>query len=120
MRWHHGGIEVTSLKDSVEFYREVFQFEVQSCLRLREEKIVFMSRGPVTIELIENPEIQAGPSSLHFAWEVEDLSWWTDHLEDLGLQPVEGPYCLDSGRTVIFYKGPDGEVFELVSRCLGN
>lgn len=115
MKWHHAGIEVTCLEKSVAFYEEYFQFEVQSCLMLGEEKIIFMSRGPVVVELIESPESQARSSSLHFAWEVEDLSWWIERSENCGLQPIEGPYYLDSGMTVIFYKGPDGEVIELVS-----
>jgi lactoylglutathione lyase len=116
MKWHHAGVEVSSLSGSAAFYEEVLQFEVRQLLTLGEERIVFMSRGPVTIELIESPEDYAGPSSLHFAWEVEDLSWWMDRFEKYGVSPFEGPYRLDSGMTVIFYKGPDGEVIELVSQ----
>jgi lactoylglutathione lyase len=115
MKWHHAGIEVSSLENSAAFYEKAFQFEVQHCLSLGDEKIVFMGRGPVIIELIENPDGCAGPASLHLAWEVEKLSWWMDRLEKYGLNPIEGPYHIDSGMTVIFYKGPDGELIELVS-----
>ncbi|WP_421382270.1 VOC family protein [Bacillus salacetis] len=115
MKWHHGGIEVSSLERSAAFYEEVFQFEVQQSLMLGEEKIVFMRRGPVTIELIETTEDYSAPSSLHLAWEVEDLSWWMQRMESYGLDILEGPYRLDDGMTVIFYKGPDGEMIELVS-----
>jgi lactoylglutathione lyase len=118
MRWHHTGIEVENLEASAAFYKEVFLFEAQSCLKLGEERIMFMDNGEVTIELIQGKG-DSVPSSLHFAWEVEDLSGWVERLDKYGMKPVEGPYSLDSGLTVIFYKGPDGEVIELVSRQRG-
>jgi lactoylglutathione lyase len=116
MKWHHGGIEVRSLETSSAFYENLFRFEVQECLVLDDEKIIFLNHGKVTLELIKGEENQLGPSDLHFAWEVEDLSGWREHLEESGLNPVDGPYHVDGGMTVIFYKGPDGEVIELVSR----
>ncbi|WP_456272970.1 VOC family protein [Bacillus sp. AK031] len=115
MKWHHAGIETGNLEVSAAFYKEVFLFEAQSCFKLGEERIIFMKRGEVTIELIQS-EGDSVPSSLHFAWEVDDLSAWVERLEEYGMKPVEGPYSLDSGLTVIFYKGADGEVIELVSR----
>ncbi|MGM0843428.1 MAG: VOC family protein [Bacillota bacterium] len=119
MKWHHGGIEVESLERSIAFYEKCFQFKVSSCLKLEEEKIVFLSRDSIVIELIENKGQSRVSSNLHFAWGVEDLSYWIEHLKECGLKPMEGPYNLDSGWTVIFYKGPDGEVIELVSQRIG-
>ncbi|MGD7022972.1 VOC family protein [Rossellomorea vietnamensis] len=119
MNWHHAGIEVENLERSAAFYEKVFGFKARSCLKLEEEKIIFMACGSIVIELIGNSEQITASSNLHLAWEVEDLSYWMDHIEECGLKPLEGPYSLDSGLTVIFYKGPDGEVIELVSQRTG-
>ncbi|RIW29089.1 VOC family protein [Bacillus salacetis] len=116
MKWHHGGIEVSSLKKSCGFYEEIFQFTVKECLILEDEKIIFMKRGSIILELVETGEESTGSSNMHFAWEVEDLPLWREHLGKFGLHPSEGPYHLDSGATVIFYEGPDGEMIELLSR----
>lgn len=119
MKWHHAGIEVENLERSAAFYEKIFGFKAGSCLKLGEEKIVFLACGSIVIELIENSEQTTGFSNLHLAWEVEDISYWMGHIEECGLKPLEGPYSLDSGETVIFYKGPDGEVIELVSKRTG-
>ncbi|TYS17981.1 VOC family protein [Rossellomorea vietnamensis] len=118
MNWHHAGIEVENLERSSAFYEKIFGFKAGTCLKLGKEKIVFLACGSIVIELIENSEQNTG-SNLHLAWEVGDLFYWMDHLEECGLKPLEGPYSLDSGSTVIFYKGPDGEVIELVSQRTG-
>ncbi|MGF2618334.1 VOC family protein [Rossellomorea vietnamensis] len=119
MKWHHAGIEVERLERSTAFYEKIFGFKEESCLKMGEEKIVFLTCGPIVIELIENREQTTGSSNLHFAWEVGDLAYWMSRLENWGLKPEEGPYRLDSGWDVIFYKGPDGEVIELVSKRTG-
>ncbi len=114
MRLHHIGIEVHNLESIVSYY-ESLHFQVETCLRLPEEKIVFMTRGQTRIELIQTiPASQSG--EIHLAWQVECLGDWigkNQNNNDYHL--LEGPIVLDNGwKTAFFQKIEHSEIIELV------
>lgn len=116
MRWHHGGIEVGNLADSIQFYQYMFDFKIEELIKLNEEKIAFLTNEEVRIELIEAEDIQTQHNSVHLAWQVDDVESLMKRLREKGLPPSEGPYKLKNGWVVVFYEGLDGEVLELVQQ----
>ncbi|MFC5605155.1 VOC family protein [Sporosarcina koreensis] len=114
MRWHHGGIEVGNLDESIRFYESMFEFAIEQFLTLNGEKIAFLKNEDVRIELIESKDIAAPSNSVHLAWQVDDIEGWMKRLREKGLLPSEGPYNLKNGLVAVFYEGLDGEVIELV------
>ncbi|MCG7343743.1 VOC family protein [Sporosarcina sp. ACRSL] len=117
MRWHHGGIEVGNLADSIQLYENMFDFKIEQFLTLIGEKMAFLKNEDVRIELIESKDNQALQNSVHLAWQVDDIEGWMKRLIGKGLYPSEGPYKLKNGWVVVFYEGLDGEVIELVQVC---
>jgi lactoylglutathione lyase len=114
MKWHHAGIPVSNLNDSIQFYKRMFGFNFKQYVTFQEEKIVFLRNESVQIELIESEENLVPFNSTHFAWQVEDAEEWIKKLKEKGLYPSEGPYNLRNGWVTVFYKGPDHEIIELI------
>jgi lactoylglutathione lyase len=117
MRWHHGGIEVGNLNNSIQFYENMFDLKIEQFLTLNGEKIAFLKNEDVRIELIESEDFSALSSSVHLAWQVDDIEVWMKRLRGKGLSPSDGPYNLKNGLVAVFYEGLDGEVIELVQIC---
>lgn len=114
MKWHHGGIEVGNLDDSIRFYESMFGFTIEQFLTVDGEKIAFLKNEDARIELIESKNIAAPSNSVHLAWQVDDIEDWMKRLKVKGHCPSEGPYKLKNGWIAVFYEGLDGEVIELV------
>jgi predicted enzyme related to lactoylglutathione lyase len=114
MKWHHGGIEVGSLQDSIQFYERMFDLKIEQRFTLNGEKIVFLKNEDVKIELIESKDMSTLSNSVHIAWQVDDIEGWMKGLSNKGLFPSEGPYKLKNGWIAVFYEGLDGEMIELV------
>lgn len=113
MKWHHAGVQVKSLTESIEFYKELFGYRLEHYLHLPGERIAFLKIKEVKIELIESEE-QPNPGSIHLAWQVESIEEWMRKLEVNGLHPLEGPFNLKNGWITVFYEGPNHEVIELI------
>ncbi|WP_062105658.1 VOC family protein [Bacillus niameyensis] len=114
MRWHHSGIEVRNLDDSISFYERMFDFKIEQFLTWSGEKIAFLKNDDVRIELIEAENTPDLCHSVHVAWQVDDIESWMKRLDGKGLSPSEGPYKLKNGWITVFYEGLDGEVIELI------
>ncbi|WP_102272608.1 VOC family protein [Cytobacillus massiliigabonensis] len=114
MKWHHAGIQVSNLNDSIQFYKRMFGFSFEKYLMFQDEKIVFLRNENVQIELIESEENKAPLHSIHIAWQLEDIEDWIRKLKKEGLYPLEGPYSLKNGWITVFYEGPDREIIELI------
>ncbi|KQL17500.1 VOC family protein [Cytobacillus solani] len=114
MKWHHAGILVSNLNDSIQFYKRMFGFSFEKYLTFQDEKIVFLRNGNVQIELIESEENPVRLHSIHIAWQVEDIEGWNRKLKREGLYPSEGPYSIRNGWVTVFYEGPDREIIELI------
>jgi lactoylglutathione lyase len=115
MKWHHAGIQVKNLDVSILFYERVFDFKIEQFLTLPGEKIAFLKKGNVRIELIELDDNPATFSPIHLSWQVEEIEEWLKRLGGQGLYPLEGPYKLENGWVTVFYEGPDHEVIELIT-----
>ncbi|WNS74973.1 VOC family protein [Bacillus sp. DTU_2020_1000418_1_SI_GHA_SEK_038] len=120
MKWHHGGIQVRNLEEAIEFYETVFDFKIEQYLTLLGEKIAFLIKGEVRIELIESEEAPVPISTIHLSWQVEDVEEWVKKLSVNGLELSEGPYKLKNGWDVVFYEGLNNEVIELIQVGEGN
>ena len=69
MRFHHLGLEVLSIDDSLGFYCRCLQFELEQVLLLGGEKIYFLTNGGLRLELVESKEAP----NMHICFEVKDL-----------------------------------------------
>ncbi|MEH7342301.1 VOC family protein [Bacillus sp. JJ1532] len=114
MKWHHAGIQVRNLEEAIEFYESVFEFKIEQYLTLLGEKIAFLKREEIRIELIESEEKPSSLSSIHLSWQVEDVEEWIWKLSVKGLKLAEGPYKLKNGWDIVFYEGLNDEVIELI------
>ncbi|WP_419393064.1 VOC family protein [Cytobacillus praedii] len=114
MKWHHSGVSVSHLQDSIQFYIQQFGFSFEQYLMFQEDKIAFLRNEDVRIELIESEESPRSLHSIHTAWQVEDIEDWIRQLKRKGLYPTEGPYTLSNGWITVFYEGPDHETIELI------
>lgn len=114
MKWHHVGIQVWKLEESVHFYKNKFGFEIEHTLLLPGEKIAFLIKDKIRIELVESKDSPATKSSVHLSWQVEDIEDLMKKLGEKELNPIEGPYSLDNGWTVVFYNGPNNEMIEFI------
>ncbi|MBS4190470.1 VOC family protein [Bacillus sp. FJAT-49705] len=114
MKWHHAGIQVRNLEDSIQFYKRMFDFTIEQYLTLPGEKIAFLKKEDIRIELIESEESLVAFSSIHISWQVEELEIWMKKLKSKGLYPSEGPIKLENGWVAVFYDGLDNEIIELI------
>jgi lactoylglutathione lyase len=116
MGMHHIGINVSSLEDSKEFYQNHFGFEEEFSTAMGSEHILFLTQGENRLELIHETGTEPSPSPhVHFAWEVRDIEAEIKRLSHQGLKPTEGPIQLPNGWKAVFYRGPDGELIELIA-----
>ncbi|MFL8937362.1 VOC family protein [Rossellomorea oryzaecorticis] len=115
MKLHHIGINVSSLERSKQFYQTHFGFKEEFTAVIGSEEIVLLKRDEERLELIQDGDSALSQSMVHFAWETADLEAEIERLSRLGLEPVEGPVQLDNGWRAVFYKGPDGELIELIN-----
>ncbi|MEH7072399.1 VOC family protein [Neobacillus drentensis] len=101
MRFHHFGLEVTNLEDSVSFYKKYLGFQEECRFFFLEDEIVFLTSGDFRIELIST---QSEEKHAHLCFEVTNL---TEIIDRLGADRIaEGPYTLQNGWETIFYEGP--------------
>ncbi|MET3699126.1 methylmalonyl-CoA epimerase [Bacillus oleivorans] len=110
MKWHHIGIQVKELERSISFYQTNFGFNEEIRFQYEDEQIVFLTRETIRIELIESRLESRKAEQLHFSWQVENLDEWVDQLK---INPIEGPITLPNGWRTVFYQGPDQELIEL-------
>lgn len=114
MKWHHAGIQVLNLHEAIQFYEDIFEFKIEQYLTLPGEKIAFLKREEIRIELIESEEKPSPMSTVHLSWQVENMNLWIRRLSGKGLAPSEGPVELDNGWDVVFFEGLNNEVIELI------
>ncbi|MBM7554221.1 VOC family protein [Thalassobacillus pellis] len=111
MKWHHFGFYVSDLERSLAFYQKHFGFQKIQALTFRNEKIYFLEKGEVMIELIYRKGEVLRYSQNHICFKVDKLI-----IHGMSLLPIEGPILLDNGWKTAFFEGPDGEVIELIEQ----
>ncbi|QTD39525.1 VOC family protein [Sporosarcina sp. Te-1] len=109
MHFHHYGVNVRNLEQSVAFYQELLNLEIETSFTFMEEKIVFLISGKFRLELIETDEAE---KTIHLCFEVKDLLEVMNCLNDA--KKLEGPYQLHNGWKTVFYEGPSREIIEFI------
>jgi lactoylglutathione lyase len=109
MRFHHYGLEVNDLEESVAFYKQHFGLQEESRIFFMGEEIVFMAAKGFRLELIFN---QHEKKHAHLCFEVKDLIEVIDLFEPN--RKIEGPYKLENGWETVFYEGPNEEILEFL------
>ena len=109
MRFHHYGLEVDNLEESVAFYKKHLGLQEENRIFFMGEEIVFLAAGDLRIELISN---QSEDKYAHICFEVNDLKEVINQFD--GHRKIEGPYKLENGWETIFYEGPNKEVIEFL------
>ncbi|WP_456276802.1 VOC family protein [Bacillus sp. AK128] len=114
MKMHHIGLYVTDLKQTELFYENMFGFSVEQRISACGEMITFMKKGDTRLELIQAEGIIQHQEFIHLAWSVDCLEHVIDSLATKGMVATEGPYSTENGWKIVFYKGLNQEVIELI------
>ncbi|WHY67276.1 VOC family protein [Neobacillus sp. SuZ13] len=109
MRFHHYGLEVNNLEESVAFYKKHLGLQEECRIFFMGEIIVFLTAGNFRLELISNRHEE---KHAHLCFEVNDLNEVIDQFN--GNRKIEGPYKLTNGWETLFYEGPNNEVIEFL------
>ncbi|HPA73928.1 MAG TPA: VOC family protein [Spirochaetota bacterium] len=109
----HIGITVSSLDKSIEFYRDLFDFEIVE--KFGDTRQAFLRVGDVMLGLYEvsGYRNQDGTKNhLSFYVDEEDFDDAMDEINDKGITVVFGPENIRKGKSVIFLD-PDGNQIEI-------
>ncbi|MGA9174825.1 MAG: VOC family protein [Thermoactinomyces sp.] len=113
MQFHHIGLEVKNLDESIRFYTRFFGLSPGRTLELDGEKIVFLKGLNGYLELIEANGPRSDPA-IHLAFQIGDMDAEVKRLWEKGVTIAEGINTWDFGLKNAFVLGPDGEWIELV------
>ncbi len=109
----HIGLSVSNLEASIEFYKDLFDFEVVE--KMSSAKQAFIKVGEVVIGLFEVEEYKGQKDTKnHISLYVdeEDFDDAVDELKDKNIPIVFGPDNIRNGKSVIFLD-PDENQIEL-------
>lgn len=109
----HIGMTVSDLDSAIEFYKDLFDFEVVE--RVSNSNEAYIKVGDILIKLIEVKGYETPDNSkshICFYIDEEDFDDAIDELEDKNIPIVYGPENIRKGRLVVF-SDPDGNKIEL-------
>ncbi|MCX7678204.1 MAG: VOC family protein [Spirochaetes bacterium] len=109
----HVGITVSNLERSIEFYRELFDFEIIE--KFSDARQAFLRVGDIVLGLyeIEGYKNQSGTKNhISFYIDEEDFEDAIDEIKERDIPIVFGPDNLRKGKSVVFLD-PDGNQIEL-------
>ncbi len=110
---NHVAITVSNLDKSIQFYRDLFDFEVIE--KLSTSGQAFLKMGDILLALNEEEGYTCSAdskNSISFYVDEQDFDDALDELEDLNIEIVYGPENIRGGRVLIFVD-PDGNRIEL-------
>ncbi len=113
--FNHYAIEVRNLSLSINFYRDVLQFPLLKRPDFDFQGAWFDIGNGQQIHLIENKDASittVGSRSLHFAFEVRDLSELRSYFREKGLGIAKDIKSRPDGVLQMFVKDPDGYYIE--------
>jgi catechol 2,3-dioxygenase-like lactoylglutathione lyase family enzyme len=127
IRFDHVAITVQDMDRSVGFYRDLLGFEVLGQLFLDEGtvKLVFLRSGGGCIELFEYRDQDAAtavgvPDTVggfkHLALQTDDVDGVAARLKAAGVAFTLEPLDAVGGVRLAFFRDPDGNLLEIVSR----
>jgi catechol 2,3-dioxygenase-like lactoylglutathione lyase family enzyme len=138
MQFHHVGISVSSLEQSIAFYRDIMEMdliaapfplsgeEVEAVTALNNLKVqvCVLTKGNLMLEVFEfeNPAPKpqdprysvANHGITHFGVSVEDIDATWSKLTERGVQFHSSVRQFPSGVRAAYGRDPDGNVFELL------
>ncbi len=108
---NHIGITVSNLERSVNFYKEMFDFEVVESAGGADQ--AFLKMGDILISLSEVSEYKSPAESkncISFFVDEEDFEDALDELEEKNIKIVHGPENIRNGKSVIFLDPDDNRI----------
>jgi catechol 2,3-dioxygenase-like lactoylglutathione lyase family enzyme len=108
---NHISLTVSDLDKSVEFYKDMFDFEVIE--KYSTENQVFMRMGDMLISLNRLEGFRSTESSkpiISFYIDEEDFEDAVDELNEMGIDIVSGPENIRNGKTIVFVDPDDNKI----------
>jgi len=108
---NHISLTVSDLDTSVEFYKEMFDFETVE--KYSTENQVFMRMGEILISLNRLEGFRNTESSkpiISFYIDEEDFEDAVDELNEVGIDIVYGPENIRNGKTIVFVDPDDNKI----------
>ena len=126
MKFLHTMIRVKDIDESLKFYTEVLDMELDHKKRLDDCWLCFLNdkEKNCQIELTYNDEIpengyEIGSGFGHFAFAVDSLDEFTDKITKLGYEYIYPPFDLNGkGTKIAFIQDPDGYEIELIEKVV--
>lgn len=126
MKFLHTMIRVKNIEESLNFYTQVLNMQLEHRKRLDDCWLYFLTdeNNTCQIELTVNDETPVDGYSVgtgfgHFAFGVESLDEITKKIENLGYSYLYPPFDLTGkGSKIAFIKDPDGYEIELIEKVV--
>ncbi|MDF3818452.1 VOC family protein [Leptospira sp. 96542] len=94
----HVSIPVSQLEPSIEFYRDIFDFELET----KKESEAILSLDSFKIKLVKTEVADRSLAVLSFVMDVDDFTEAIEELEEKNVKIVKGPEGTDSGESLTF------------------
>jgi len=126
----HCGISVSNIEASINWYREVLDFELISCkdMPMLKAKVAFIKHGNFEIELFEHYESNALPAdrlipnldiktqgTKHICFQVENIDSLINRFQGEAVDVVIGPMMVERDY-VAFIRDNNGTLIEFIQR----
>lgn len=126
MKLLHTMIRVKNAQESIKFYTELFNMQIDKRKRLDDCELIFLNdeEGQNQIELTFNDETPENGYNIgngfgHFAFSVKSLDEFTLKLQSLGYKYLYEPFDLNGkGTRIAFIQDPDGYEIELIEKVV--
>lgn len=120
MEFNHAGIKCSNMEESLKFYTETLQMEMDFEVEILGKRCVFLKKGTLSLELEEVKSKSQPPAGFpefglsHLAFKVDDIEAAANELKSRGGQFLIPPFQVRPTRKTAFLKAPDGVLVQLV------
>ncbi len=106
----HVNIPVSQLDASIEFYQDVFDFELES----KKATEALLTLDSFKIRLVQSPQagVETGYPVLSFIMDVDDFTEAISELEEKNVKIVRGPESYENGESLTF-SDPNQNLLEI-------
>ncbi|MCZ8342056.1 MAG: VOC family protein [Leptospira sp.] len=104
----HVSIPVSNLDASIDFYCDIFDFEVET----KKANEAFLTLDSFRIRLVKAEVPERSLPSLSFIMDVDDFTEAISELEEKNVKIVKGPEGTDSGESLTF-QDPSQNLIEI-------